>query len=135
MQRVPIRYEMRARTGLIIAGAVMLGGAWLMTAGVGAFANSLSCSGTTSCSGVYWPLYVPLVGPFMELGLADKYTALDFSPALVLSGLAQLAGLSLIIAGAVAKHRVPVYASAPSRLTVSPYFTPMSSGLVAVGSF
>jgi hypothetical protein len=133
--RGPVRYEMRPRTGLIIAGSIMLGAAYLTTAGVTGYVNAVACNGTSSCSGVYWPLYVPLVGPFIYFGVGDRSASLYAGPALVLSGLAQIGGLAMIIAGAVARHRVPVYADG-TRVSVSPYVLPTGGGgLAAIGRF
>lgn len=133
-QRVPIRYEMKPLYSLIIAGSVMFGGVYLTTAGVTGYINALSCQGKTTCSGTYWPLYIPALGPFIYFGAANSQDTTIFSPLLVLSGLAQCAGLAMLIAGAVVRHRVPVYAEEP-RLSVAPYFTPTSAGLSALARF
>lgn len=132
--RVPIRYEMRPMYSLVIAGSVMFGGVYLTTAGVTGYINALSCQGKTTCSGTYWPLYIPALGPFIYFGAANSQDSTIFSPLLVLSGLAQCAGLAMLIAGAVVRHRVPVYAEEP-RLSVAPYFSPTSAGLSALARF
>lgn len=133
--RIPIRYENKPLYSLIIAGSVVFGGVYLTTAGVTGYINALECQGKTTCSGTYWPLYIPAIGPFIYFGAANSSDTTIFSPLLVLSGLAQCAGLAMLIAGAVVRHRVPIYAEEPPRLTVAPYFTPTSAGLQAVTRF
>jgi hypothetical protein len=134
-QRTPIRYEMKPLYNLIIAGSIVLGASYLTTAGIAGYVNALNCSGKVSCSGLYWPWYVPVVGPFIYFGVANSQDAALFSPLLILSGLAQAGGLAMLIAGSVARHRVPVYADEPLRVTVAPYLTPTSAGLQALATF
>ena len=133
--RTPIRYEMKPLYNLIIAGSIVFGGAYLTTAGIAGYANALNCSGKTSCSGLYWPWYVPAIGPFIYFGVANSQDAALFSPLLILSGLAQCGGLAMLIAGAVVRRKVPVYADEPLHVTVAPYVSPTSAGLQALATF
>ncbi len=134
-ERTPIRFESRPRYGLIVAGAVTFGSSYLMTAGITGYINAIDCGNGSHCSGTYWPLYVPVVGPFLYLGMGDKDIRTFASPVFVLSGLAQLGGLAMLIAGAVARKKVPVYAEDSGRLSVAPYLSPTNAGIQAMGRF
>jgi hypothetical protein len=133
--RTPVRYESRPMYGLIIAGAVTFGAAYLMTAGITGYINAIDCSHASPCRTVYWPLYIPVAGPIVYMGVGDKTAAAIVSPVLVISSLAQLGGLAMLVAGAIVRKKVPVYAEDAPRLTVAPYFSPSGSGLQALGSF
>jgi len=78
---------------------------------------------------------VPAIGPFIYFGVANSQDAALFSPLLILSGLAQCGGLAMLIAGAVVRRKVPVYADEPLHVTVAPYLTPTSAGLHALATF
>jgi len=92
----------RVRKGLIIAGAVTFGTLYLFTA-VGAAAmldvqngcNQFSgTAGTCGQSSAF--LFIPVAGPFIELGKADSATAKVF---LTIDGIGQAAGLGMFILG------------------------------------
>lgn len=128
-----VGYELRPRYGMIAGGASMLGAVWAITA-ISALASQAACSDTifesgSLCRSTYWPLYVPVAGPFIQ-------TAYEPHPALrallVFDGLVQGTGLALIIAGAVSRKRVPVYGD---RLQITPMATLGGSGVMASGRF
>lgn len=143
----PVRYEYRRpNKGLLIAGISVLGGAYLLTAMPAALFNSVdtgasNVSGSTS-HGTYWPLYIPVLGPWIEMSYLNSnpyYNGLGvlFTVPCVLSGLAQATGLALTIAGAVTGSRVPVQDNqATSSLSISPITLPGGGGgLAASGRF
>lgn len=125
------------RFGLVIGGSILLGVSWLITVGSTAVAQS-TCNFdasfnayTYSCPYTYWPTYIPVLGPFIEMA----YVPIDGSQGLArfglaVSGLAQMGGLAMIIGGMVARHRVPVYAQ---RVQVGPLLTAGGSGLAFSG--
>lgn len=142
-QRQIVSYRSAPRYGLVIGGAVLLGVSWLITAGSTALAQT-TCNFTSDgynyysgssygCPNTYWPAYIPVVGPFIEMG----YVPLDGTQGLArfglaVSGLAQMGGLAMLIAGVVARHRVPVYAQ---KVQVAPLLTAGGSGLAFSGRF
>ncbi len=135
-----VGYRSQPRIGLIVGGSVTLGVMWLITAGSGAalqascdagFSGSSSSSG--GCSSTYWPLYIPVIGPFIQMG----YVPNDSSRSLAMLGLAfdgfvQTGGLVMLILGATLRERVPVYAQ---KVQVAPMFTSAGSGLALFGRF
>jgi hypothetical protein len=143
----PVRYEYRRpNKALLIAGISVLGGGYLLTALPAALWNSLdtgvSNATGSSTHGTYWPLYIPVLGPWIEMSYLNSnpyYQGLGvlFSVPCVLSGLVQGTGLALTIAGAVTGSRVPVYDN-PTQPSIS--FAPMTlpgggGGLAASGRF
>lgn len=144
----PVRYEYRRpNRGMLIAGIAILGGSYFLTAVPAALWNAAdngvsSLSGTAT-HGTYWPLYVPVFGPWIELRYLntnpyyDGWSVLASIPC-VLSGLAQATGLALTIAGALTGSRVPVRDNQvlSSSFSVAPITLPGGGGgLAASGSF
>ncbi len=106
-------------TGLAIAGASVFGGTYLLNAAIGGYAAN------------QWEFAVPVVGPWIWAGrnlnqneTGDRIATLG----LTLDGLAQAAGLGMMIAGLVTKHKVrqPV----PQVMVA-----PSGAGLAAFGTF
>jgi hypothetical protein len=94
--------ETRARTGLIVGGAVTFGLPYLLSAT--AAASTLSASGS-----MYEPLFIPVVGPFITLGSAHIFAGTNDPGTqvarvfggfgLMLDGLIQLGGATMLIVG------------------------------------
>lgn len=118
-----LRYDLKPRKGLIIAGSLTLGGVWLIHAGL------------AGLTGGWWPNYIPLLGPFIAMDYVPKGVDSNYHYAgLAFSGLAQSAGFAMLIAGIVTKHQVPVYAL-KDRIRVIPLMAPSGSGLALFGYF
>jgi hypothetical protein len=84
----------RARTGMIVAGAVTFGTLYLFTALVAAAgADSAQTNGTSNQYGALW---VPGVGPFLQMTNTSSATG---NYVLAIDGLAQCAGLAMLIYG------------------------------------
>jgi hypothetical protein len=111
----------------------MLGTAWLISALSGGIAEAAcdpTYSGTVSgsgCSVSYWPLYLPVVGPFIQMGFLPNDSTRPLGlVGLMFDGLVQVGGLTMLIIGATWKQRVPAYAQ---KWQLSPTFTSGGSGL------
>jgi len=91
-------WSKRVRRGPIIAGAVLFGTFYVLSAFIGAL-------GQDSGDPAYGWLYVPGLGPFIELSNSSSATA---SVALILDGAAQSAGLALLVWGIVSPAPVLV---------------------------
>lgn len=135
-------YEVkRPHWPLLGAGIGVLGGSYLFTAGITGIIQASDCainSTRTSCttSGTYWPMYIPVVGPFIEMGYLSGTSSYAFLayPALIFTGLVQATGMALIIAGGIVPRKVPVYDE--PRISIAPYTLPTGGGgLVASGRF
>ena len=127
---IPPGYHRRARTrnGLIVAGSVTLGSLWLLSAVIGATSIDSCHYGGCQSAGF---LFVPVVGPFIEMGRTGKGSATG-ELMLAIDGLGQTAGAAMLIGGMSSPKIVLVrndLASEPPKLTVQPYFTGRSAGL------
>jgi len=86
----------RIRTGLVVGGAVTFGVMYLLTVVVAA---TIHDAGGRSSAG----LYVPVAGPFVQMA-NTSYASLDVL--LAIDGLAQAAGVAMLIAGIAAPKSV-----------------------------
>jgi hypothetical protein len=131
-QPVPYGYhpETRARKGLVIPGAVVFGVAYLLSTLVASADNSSYDGGDR-----YNALWIPVVGPFIQLGRSNNPSGNNDS--LVFDGLAQTAGLTMLVLGLAYPRRILVRNDLGS-LSFAP--TPMKvgsdgTGLGLVGRF
>src|SRR5262249_18535929 len=120
----------RTRTGLIIGGAVTLGATYLVTAFVGAVADSINKIAGSNASVA--PLYVPVVGPFLELGETDDPAARFY---LTMSGLGETAGAIMLVYGLTSPRTVLVRNDQLIVTSIAPLIAPGASGLSVVGRF
>ena len=120
----------RTRKGLIIGGAVTLGATYLATAFVGAVtADFLQAEGSnTSVTSVY----IPIAGPFLEIGQTDSSVARFY---LAVSGLGQSAGAIMLLYGLSSSRTVLVRNDQLIVTSVAPLIAPGVTGLSVVGRF
>ena len=143
------RYVKRPRVGLIVAGAITLGVTWSLSALAAAtysapytdyyysydtlgpsYASTSSSLGDTTA---LWPLYIPVLGPWIESGFLRGSGAAVGGALLAFDGLAQAGGLAMLIAGAVTHTRVAIYAR--NNLQVNPLTLQGGSGILVSGRF
>ena len=93
-QPVPYGYhpETRARKGLVITGAVLFGVLYLLSTLV-ASENSSSYDGSER----YTALWIPVVGPFIQMGRSTN--ANGDAQMFFLDGVAQTAGVTMLVLG------------------------------------
>lgn len=113
------------RMGLVIAGASIAGGAYLISLIGGVVCSSID---GYICGTQAWGWYVPIIGPFIAMSSYytgnDDYAAVE--AVLAIDGLLQAGGVTMAILGAVLKRPVP-------RLSALPL--PGGAGLSWAGSF
>jgi hypothetical protein len=117
--------ESRINKGLVIAGASVFGGVYLLTCMGAAIAHDESSNPEQ-----FDPLFIPVAGPFVTIHTADANATGTFG--LVIDGLAQTAGLSMFIAGLAAQEDVLVWRGSYGQ-TVRPEAGP--GGASVVGTF
>lgn len=120
----------RTRKGLIIGGAVALGATYLFTAFVGAVADDINKADGTNANVA--PLFVPVVGPFLELGETDSSIARFY---LTVSGLGQTAGAIMLVYGLTSPRTSLVRNDQLIVTSIAPLIAPGASGLSVVGRF
>jgi len=128
-QPVPRGYTKvsRARKGLIIGGACTFGGVYLFTTLVAAIADDINKADGSTAD--VTPLYIPVVGPFVELAQTNSSVAKFY---LALSGLGQTAGAVMLIYGLTNPRSILVR---NDQLTIAPMFGNGASGLSVLGRF
>ena len=120
----------RTRKGLIIGGAVTLGATYLATAFIGAVAaDFIKAEGSNTDVS---PLYVPIAGPFLELGQTDSAVARFY---LTVSGLGQSAGALMLLYGLASSRTVLVRNDQLIVTSIGPLIAPGATGLSVVGRF
>jgi hypothetical protein len=130
-QPIPPGYhrETRIRKGLVIAGALVFGIPYLYSAGFAAIGDDVTRNGESNPAKY---LYVPVLGPFIEMGQTDSSSLRYF---LALDGIAQSAGAFMFIYALAAPKNVLVRNDL-AMLTVMP--TKMGhdgQGLTVLGRF
>jgi hypothetical protein len=109
---IPLGYSPRekARIGLIIAGSATLGIMYLLSLMTYMLDDSLGCIGTdgggSGCRSDLWPLAIPAAGPFLAIGTSGAEGG--GLTLLLLDGMAQLGGVTMLVLGIVAKKTVLV---------------------------
>ena len=91
------RESTRTRTGLVVGGAVLFGTLWMFSA-LGAAVSS--DTGTDASA-----LYIPGVGPFLEMGKTTTATGNFFN---VVDGIGQCAGIAMLVYGLSSPRHVLV---------------------------
>jgi hypothetical protein len=119
--------EERARLGLVIGGAVTFGTLYLFTA-LGA---SISNDAGTPASA----LYIPGVGPFIQLAQCNSPCSATGNFFLAVDGVAQLGGIAMFIAGLAAPKTVLVRTDAKLDLHFVPVMARDQNGMALVGRF
>lgn len=120
----------RTRKGLIIGGAVTLGATYLATAFIGAVAaDFLKAEGSNTSVA---PVFLPVAGPFLEIGQTDSAIAKFY---LTLSGLGQGAGAIMLLYGISSSRTVLVRNDQLIVTSVAPLLAPGATGLSVVGRF
>jgi hypothetical protein len=120
----------RTRKGLIIGGAVSLGATYLATAFIGAVAaDALKAEGSNTSIA---PVFLPVAGPFLEVGETDSAVARFF---LAVSGLGQGAGAVMLLYGLTSSRTVLVRNDQLIVTSIAPLIAPGASGLSVVGRF
>src|SRR5581483_3869749 len=137
-----VRYEMHADRSMIAGGAALLATSYLAASisasifvglngsdgpcNAGSGTNN-TCLNYQTAGGV---LFIPLLGPFISAGGAGN--ASWSVPWAMVDGMAQIAGLAMIIAGVRNKHKVPVYGD---RINLAPTASATSAGVSLTGRF
>jgi len=103
--------ESRMRTGLVVGGGVLFGVPYLLSAATAA-------GGLSDHNDELVPLFIPVVGPFVTLSTAHVFVGTDNdleqvgrifgAMGLIIDGIMQVAGFSLVVVGLSVQKRVVV---------------------------
>jgi hypothetical protein len=118
----------RIRTGLVTGGAITFGVTYFISVLIAAIGQDVSAGNNP-----FWPQFIPVVGPFIQIGVTPLATVAVYCTFL---GLAQAGGLAMFIAGFAAPHSYLVRDSvAKNNLQFTPFITPTTSGFALSGRF
>jgi hypothetical protein len=95
--------ETRARTGLVVGGAVTFGVLYLLSVLVGAAISDVNKGTGSSNSGDF--LFVPVAGPFLQMTRTDSSSG---NVTLAIDGIAQAAGATMFVVGITSPKTVLV---------------------------
>lgn len=132
-QPIPPGYSpvSRRRKGLIIAGACVFGGVYGYTALGASYAQEIIL--ITGSNADVTSLWIPVAGPFLELGETDNAVA-RFG--LIVDGAAQAAGAIMLLYGLTSPKTILLRNDQLSRLPViRPMVTRNATGLAVMGRF
>lgn len=121
---IPPGYKLaeKRRTSLAIAGASIFGGLWIASAIAGGFIED-----SGRWNGQHgWPMYIPVLGPFITIDSARASTA-GATP-LVFDGIGQAAGVAMFIIGMASSEKVLKYQFEVGKLSVTPVAAPRDGG-------
>ena len=125
--------ETRVRKGLVIGGAVPFGVFYLFSAMTAAIAHDANQNDPTATSDD--ALFIPAVGPFVQLAKSDSYTAKFFCG---LDGVVQTLGLAMAIYGLASPKTVLVrndLGKNKIELHPAPFMGRNGGGMGLVGTF
>lgn len=127
--------------GVFGSGLTLLLATYAATAIANGVINNDTCNATAvpsgsasslGCRTATWPLYVPVAGPWIQMGYLNGDNVTNGRLLLALDGLSQASGLVMLIAGAAARHPTT---RQKNRVEVSPMSMLMGGGLMASGKF
>lgn len=129
---IPLGYTpiQRTRRHLIVGGAVTFGVVYGLSALVAAAGDDAARSSDRSSEVA--ALWIPVAGPFLQMGQTDSSTGKFFFASV---GAAQLAGALMLYYGLTTKERVLVRNDLVGSLTVTPMAGNGASGMALAGRF
>jgi hypothetical protein len=130
--------ETRPRLGLVISGAILFGVSYVFHAAlVSPFGGwSLDYGDNPAWSDFRWMGAIPLAGPWLQLAAKPTSPTEDgWTTYLVIDGLLQAAGATMLILGLTLRQEVGGYAEAEPSFMVAPMAGRYAAGLTAFGRF
>lgn len=119
---------LRSRSELVQSGVCLFG----ISYGISALTAAIGQDSSHGRSNEVAPMWVPVVGPFLQFAQTDSATARVF---LVGLGAAQVAGAILTYQGLTTKRRVFVRNDLLGPISVAPMVGDGAAGAMAVGQF
>ena len=128
-------YFSRPGRKLMVSGGTLFAVTYLGTVLGAAIASDVcNADSTLGCREAKWPIYIPIIGPFIQMGYISGSAANTGRAVLGIDGVLQAAGVGMFIAGAAmwGSSRTTMVAK---RVQITPYSTANGTGLVAFGRF
>ena len=121
---------------LMVAGGTLFGVTYIATV-LGAAIASDVCQADSAlgCREAAWPIYIPVIGPFIQMGYISGTGANTGRAILGIDGALQAGGLAMFIAGAAMWGASSASSRYAQRVQFAPYTTATGTGVVALGRF
>ena len=132
------REETSHMVGLIVSGAVLLGASWITNMIVSAFAGTVD---TASSDPEDWDEFryiglIPVLGPWIQMAVKPTpFDHDDWAYFLMVDGILQAAGLTMLIIGAAVPVTRTVYAENGEREGIDLAIAPSPGGINLLGRF
>jgi hypothetical protein len=125
------RLDSSPRAALVATGASVSGALWVISTVTAIGLDQKSAvDGDPNFDDMYWPMFIPVIGPFITIGTADSSGT--GAGILALDGALQAGGLAMMIAGLVA----PKLELVPQKgIYLNAQAAPGSGGLSVGGAF
>lgn len=132
----PVVYEGRRRDGLIGGGIALFAVPYLTTV-IAAAVTSDVCNADSSlgCREAKWPIYIPVIGPFVQMGYISGNGSNTAKALLAIDGTLQAGGIAMLIAGIALRASGKNDGLQARRIQFLPAALGSGSGLVAMGRF
>mgnify|MGYP000045827521 CR=1 FL=1 len=125
----------RPAAKLMAAGGTLFGVTYLTTVLGAAIASDIcQADSALGCREAAWPIYIPVIGPFIQMGYISGNGANTGRAILGIDGALQAGGLAMFIAGA-AMWGTSAHSRYAQRVQITPYSTGTGTGLIALGRF
>jgi len=126
------RVDSHPNMGLLAAGITTTATLWTVStiAAIALDQRDSTLEGDPNFDDAYWPMFIPVVGPFITIKTADSSGT--GAAILGLNGVAQTAGIGMIIAG-IAVPKVEIIPQRP--ITIAPVASAEMVGLDISGAF
>lgn len=129
-------YLSRPGRRLMLSGGTLFGVTYLGTVlGAAIISDVCNADSALGCREAKWPIYIPIVGPFIQMGYISGNAANTGRAVLAIDGVLQASGLAMFIAGAALWSSSSRSQAVARRVQVAPYSTGSGSGLLAFGRF
>ncbi len=128
--------ETRARIGLVISGAVLFGVSWVVHAAIVSPLAGILDEEVGVWDDFRYLGAIPLAGPWIQMAVKPTGAGEDgWVPYLIVDGILQVAGLTMLILGLTLRKEVGGYADAEPSFQVGPMLGEGAAGLSAFGRF
>ena len=131
-------YQGGSRSGgkLMLIGGALFGVTYIGTVlGAAIVSDLCQADSNLGCLEARWPIYLPVVGPFIQMGYLSGNGASTGRVILALDGALQAGGLAMFIAGAVLWGHSSSHTQYAQRIQFAPYSASTGTGLLAFGRF
>lgn len=134
---LPFRYERHIRPGLTAAGVTLWVTSYALTILSAAIVGTNCDPGNAElgCTSARWPLFIPVAGPFVQMGYLEGTNSGTARALLAVDGVLQAGGAAMALIGLLAQKKVLVPVFTAGRFRLTPYSPASGIGMAAATRF